>query len=154
MFGQTIKIVRLLGLAAAAILGQSCVASGERSAREKPPLLVVASAESRIGGEALFEGELGVRNGCLIAFSAGGVVLPIFDHSVLLDESGRTIIDRGSGKRVEIGGRLRASAAYLREHGRGWPIAQVEKLAGAELPEGCGESIVRLNNIEPTLGQG
>lgn len=111
------------------------------------PRVLVASPESRIGGQALLEGGLRIVRGCVIVSSGEREVLPIFDPSVRLEPSGRAILDAETGERVRVGGRLRGSAAYLRDNGIGWTDAEISRFTGASVPADCGDTVVRVSSI-------
>ncbi|MFN3388894.1 MAG: hypothetical protein ACK40O_08165 [Allosphingosinicella sp.] len=138
------------GLVAIVALAQACAPGESRpgGAGGAEPHLLVASPESRIGGEALLEGRLRIVDNCLVVSSSGPDVLPIFDSSVTLDGSGRAILDTATGERIRIGGRLRGSAAYLRDSpGAGWTDADIARFTGASVPAGCGGRVARLRSI-------
>ncbi|KHA63827.1 hypothetical protein [Sphingomonas sp. Ant20] len=118
-------------------------AIGQRSL----PRLLTASPASKVGGEARYEGELQIRGNCIVVVSDGRAALPIFDSTVSLAETGGGIVENGTGQSIAIGERLRASAAHLRQDGEGWSLPDIEQATGANVPEGCGDSIVRLRGI-------
>jgi hypothetical protein len=145
---------QLLCLSALPML-QACAARADMAAatgRAAPPRLLVASPESRVGGEARYEGVLRVENGCVVVVADGRRALPIFDASVALEGGGGAIVDGARNRRVALGERLRASAAYLREDGTGWSVADVERLTGVQVPAGCGNTLLRLRTLEPIAG--
>lgn len=112
------------------------------------PLLLTASTDSRVGGEALFGGKLEVRNNCLIVVTSNGSVLPIFDTSVRLADTNDAILDSTNGERIEVGEFMSAAAAHLRSDVNGWSNADIERTTGVKVPEGCGQgAIVRLVRI-------
>lgn len=112
------------------------------------PRLLTASPDSRIGGEARFEGEFKIRGNCVVVGSTWKG-LPIFDPSVRLTETGDTILDSRTGVRVAVGERFSASAAFLRDEGRGWSLSDIEQATGVAIPKGCGTNmIVRLRDIQ------
>jgi hypothetical protein len=111
------------------------------------PRLFAAAPESRIGGQARFNGYLQVRNGCVIVKAETGHIVPIFDSWIRLTEAGDAIIDSRNGVRIAIGERLWASAAYARDHGVGWSYPEIEKAMGVRVSEECGDTVVRLKSV-------
>lgn len=135
-------------IAACLLLAMPLVHACAASIIHRPlPQLLNAASDSRVGGEALFEGELQTRDNCVIAVANGRAVLPIFDSTVSLNEAGDAIIDNNSGERVRIGERVRGAAAYLSEDGKGWNRSDIKSLIGVTVPDGCGHTIVRLRDI-------
>jgi hypothetical protein len=111
------------------------------------PRLLAASPESRVGGEARFEGELHIRENCIVVGS--GRTLPIFDPSVRLTETGDAILDSRTGVRIAVGEHFSAAAAFFRDEGRGWSLSDIERATGVDVSEGCDtDAIVRLRNIQ------
>jgi hypothetical protein len=126
-----------------------CAATVDRASLEErsSPRLVVASSESPVGGEARYEGELQIRNGCVVVVSNGRTALPIFDSSVKLAGEGGGIVESRNGRAIAFGGRVYASAAHLRQDGEGWSLLNIENSLGAKVPKDCGDTIVRLRDI-------
>lgn len=128
----------------------ACAPAVDAGRTVEPPLLLVASPESRVGGEAHYEGRLRVENGCVVVASQGRTAVPIFDPSVRLIDSGNGLIDVATGRRFRFGDRLSAAAAWLRDDGRGWSFADIEAAVGPLVPPRCGgENVVRLKRFEP-----
>lgn len=137
-------------LGALAPLGQGCATTSDPPpARAGAPLprLFSASPESRIGGQARFDGYLQVRNGCVIVTTETGHIVPIFDSSIRLTQTGDAIVDSRNGLRIAVGERLWASAAYARDHGVGWSYPEIEKAMGVRVLEECGDTVVRLKSV-------
>lgn len=142
------KVARLL---LAVPLLHACAATVDHApiSKRSSPLLLTASPESRVGGEAGYEGELRIQGNCIMVVAGDRAALPIFDTSVSLTEAGDAILDSRTGNRIAIGERLRAGAAHLRRDGEGWSRSDIEASIGVKLPDGCGDTIVRLGRIKP-----
>lgn len=123
--------------------------TGDPPPRASSPLprLFAAAPESRIGGQARFDGHLQVRNGCVIVTAETGHIVPIFDSSIRLTEAGDAIVDSRNGVRIAVGERLWASAAYVRDHGVGWSYLDIERAMGVRVSEECGDTVVRLKSV-------
>lgn len=112
-----------------------------------PTIATVATSNS-LGGEARFVGELGFRNGCLVAIAGAKVATPIFDRDVVLRADGSAINDIRHGLQIPVGKRFAAGGAWLRDNGSGWSIADIEGASGAHMPPGCPvETVVRLHDF-------
>lgn len=133
-------------------LAQGCTTAIDRATvvQGSAPRLLIASPESRVGGEARFEGELQIRNNCVVvAGSRDWKGLPIFDPSVRLTETGDAILDSRTGVRVGVGERFSASAAHFRDEGQGWSLSDIEQATGVTVPGGCGAgTVIRLGDIQ------
>ena len=126
---------------------QACTAVPDRSATST--VLLVASQDSRVGGEAYYEGTLRVENGCVVVGSSGSVAVPIFDPSVRLLDTGNELIDEATGRRFRFGIRIRASAAWLRDNGRGWSPADIDTVVGSTVPAQCNRhTVLRLAELQ------
>lgn len=113
------------------------------------PRLLTASPESKVGGEARFEGELHIRDNCVVVGPDSRTALAIFDPSVRLLETGDAIVDSRTGVRVGVGERFSASAAFFRDERHGWSLSDIERATGVDVSKGCGtDAIVRLRNIQ------
>lgn len=141
--------INLACLFLAMSLAQACAFTGGGALTEKGslPHLLSAAPSSRVGGEALYEGELRVEGDCVIVASSGQKALPIFDPSVRLTDAGQAIVDGTNDERIAVGERIRASAAYLSQGGKGWSHSEIRSLIGVDVPEGCGDTIIRLRSI-------
>ena len=142
--------ISIAGLMLALPLVAACATTADHVsvARESLPRLLTASPDSRAGGEARFEGELQIRDNCVVV-GLNQKDLPIFDPSVRLTETGDAIIDSKTGVRVGVGERFIASAAHFRSEGQGWSLSDIKEATGVAVPEGCGtDEIVRLGYIQ------
>lgn len=93
------------------------------------------------GGEARFAGELRVEHGCIVAISGSRRLTPLFDADQALGADARTALP--------IGQKFQAGAAHLRDDGRGWSVADIERFYGVSIPSACPtRNIVRLHSLE------
>ena len=112
-----------------------------------PPHLLRISGQ-KFGGEALFTGQLAVKHGCVVAMLTSGPATVLFDKSVTLSKDDQGFSDPATGVEVHFGQPVSAGAAWVREHSRGWPISDIERYFGVELPPGCPQrSVVRLHHF-------
>lgn len=99
------------------------------------------------GGEARFEGDLRIENGCVVAGSSSLRATPLFDADVMVGKDRQSLTQAGRVT-VLFGQRFTAGSANLRESGRGWSIADIERFFGIKIPPSCPRrNIVRLHNI-------
>ncbi|WP_138995698.1 hypothetical protein [Sphingomonas sp. PAMC 26621] len=111
-------------------------------------MIATVTTDRPLGGEAAFIGKLRFHDGCLVAVTDGKIATPIFNRGVVLQPSGRAIYDPHSNVRVPINASFSAAAAWLRDGGTGWPIADIEGIYGAHVPERCpAETIVKLHDF-------
>lgn len=132
-------------------LVHACAATADRAslAQRRLPQLLTAAPDSTVGGEALFRGHIELRGRCVVAVGpTGKPSLPIFDATVSLNEAGDGIVDARSGLQIAIGERFHAAAATFRDDGEGWSLADIEGATGVRLPKDCGDTIVRLRDME------
>ena len=110
--------------------------------------IATIATSNTFGGEALFAGKLIEREGCLVAVADGTFATPIFDPGVVLTPEGRAIWDVRQGLNVPIGRSFRAGAAWLRDDGRGWSVADIEAFYGTRIPAGCStHDVIRLHDF-------
>ena len=118
------------------------------SAPHSRPVLATVTSSNLFGGQALFIGTLRVERGCLVAVSNGRSATPIFDPNVALAPDGRAVIDRRNGVALPLGRAFRAGSAWLRDDGRGWPVADIVSFFGTRLPPGCPtDDVLRLHDF-------
>lgn len=146
------KTSSTLAIGGSLLFAQACAAMPDSTPGRQLGLLV-ASPDSRIGGEAYVEGTLQADNGCVVIDSGGRTAVPIFDSSVRLADTRNALIDESTGRSFRFGTRVSAAAAWLRDNGRGWSFADIEALVGPSVPAQCsGETIVRLKGLEGIPG--
>lgn len=126
--------IALLGLAACA--GAAPVAQ---------PITIARPA---FGGEALFRGELTVKNGCIVSAGSRRGSTVLFDPGIRLLENGQGVFDPATGQSIRFGEPLAGGAASLRENDRGWPISDIERFFGVSLPPDCPRAnVTRLHHL-------
>lgn len=112
------------------------------------PTVATVTTDHLLRGEARFVGELRFHNGCLVAVAGAKVATPILDRDVILQPDGSAIDDVRHGLQIPVGKRFAAGAAWLRDDGSGWSIADIESSFGIHIPNGCPvETIVRLHDF-------
>ena len=120
----------------------------------KPLSIATIGSSNGFGGEALFMGKLLVRGGCLVAAADGRFATPIFDPGVVLTPDGDRIRDPALNVEVPMGRPFRAGAAWMRDGGEGWPLADIEAFFGTRLPPDCPkDDVIRLHDFELREGE-
>ena len=115
---------------------------------ENGPTIATVTTSNGLGGEARFVGELGIRDGCLVAITGAKIATPIFDRDVVLQPDRGGVDDIRHGLHIPIGKRFSAGGAWLRENGSGWSIADIERVSGAQIPVRCsGQTVIRLHDF-------
>lgn len=146
----------MVGLGAAfAALGSANLAATESptltglrhaGAFETPTIIAITRGHS--GGEARFEGELRIENGCVVAVSGAFLAIPLFDKQTAIGENGRSLVERSDLEVVQFGQRFEASTAHLRNNGTGWSVGSIEDFYGVTIPAACPtRNIIRLRRL-------
>ena len=132
---------RLVAVAGALVL------AGCQSAPIQPRPITIA--RDAFAGEALYCGTLEIRDGCIVSSGSGRNFSVLFDPGVVLTADSDGLYEPRTGNTIRFGRRIEGAGGNLRENGKGWPIADIERFYGVSIPRGCPKGdVMRLHKME------
>lgn len=108
----------------------------------------ITIARHAFGGEALYNGILKLRRGCIVTGGDRPATV-LFDPDVTLTDDRTAVRDGPDGVLVPFGVTVFAGSAVLREAGAGWSLAEIEEFFGVDIPDVCPtDEVVRLHGFK------